>query len=81
MKKLILSIPLLSEELRNKWNEVGGWYENPDDPEGWSTTKTTEFVSAYAHGKNPNEDFAESVSFFIINPDKLRSDHCQNTSL
>ena len=64
---------LLSGTLRAKWNEVGGWYENPDDPEGWSTIKTTEFVSAYAHKKNPDEDFAESVSYFIINPDKLRS--------
>jgi hypothetical protein len=64
---------LLSDELRNKWFEIGGWYENVNDPDGWSTTKTTEFVSAYAHKKNPNEDFAESVSYFVINPDKLRS--------
>ena len=64
---------LLSSTLRAKWKEVGGWYENPDDPEGWSTAKTTEFVSAYAHKKNPDEDFAESVSYFVINPDKLRS--------
>ena len=35
--------------------------------------KKTEFVSAYAHGKNPDEDFAESVSYFIVNPDKLIS--------
>jgi hypothetical protein len=32
-----------------------------------------QFVSAYAHEKNPNEDMAESVSFYILNPDKLRS--------
>ncbi|MCS5610956.1 MAG: hypothetical protein NZ961_11105, partial [Candidatus Poribacteria bacterium] len=64
---------LLSDALRNKWFDIGGWYENANDPDGWSTTKTTEFVSAYAHKKNPNEDFAESVSYFVINPDKLRS--------
>lgn len=64
---------LPSNSLLDKWNEVGGWYKNPDDPEGWSTTQTTEFVSAYAHKKNPNEDFDESVSYFVINPDKLRS--------
>ena len=64
---------LLSDALRNKWFDIGGWYENVNDPDGWSTTKTTEFVSAYAHKKNPNEDFAESVSYFVINPDKLRS--------
>ena len=43
------------------------------DLEGWSTTKQTEFVSAYAHAHNPNEDMAESISDYIVNPDKLRS--------
>ena len=64
---------LFDEQLRQDWIEVGGWYENPDDTDGWSTTKQTEFVSAYAHGVNPNEDMAESISYYIINPDKLRS--------
>ena len=41
--------------------------------DGWSARKTTNFVSAYAQLKNPNEDLAESVSYFLINPDKLRS--------
>ena len=40
---------------------------------GWSTTKQTEFVNAYAHRKNPTEDMAESIAYFVINPDKLRS--------
>ena len=43
------------------------------DADGWSTTKQTEFVSAYAHAKNPDEDMAESISYYIVNPDKLRS--------
>ena len=64
---------LFDEQLKQDWIELGGWYENPDDKDGWSTTKQTEFVSAYAHGKNPNEDMAESISFYIVNPDKLRS--------
>ena len=64
---------LFDEQLKQDWIELGGWYENPDDPDGWSTTKQTEFVSAYAHGVNPNEDMAESISFYIVNPDKLRS--------
>ena len=64
---------LFDEQLKRDWIELGGWYENPDDKDGWSTTKQTEFVSAYAHGKNPNEDMAESISFYIVNPDKLRS--------
>ena len=64
---------LFDEPLRQDWIELGGWYENPDDKDGWSTTKQTEFVSAYAHGVNPNEDMAESISYYIIDPDKLRS--------
>ena len=61
------------EQLKQDWIELGGWYENPDDQDGWSTTKQTEFVSAYAHGVNPDEDMAESISYYIVNPDKLRS--------
>ena len=64
---------LFDEQLKQDWIELGGWFENPDDKDGWSTTKQTEFVSAYAHGKNPNEDMAESISYYIVNPDKLRS--------
>ena len=64
---------LFDAQLKQDWIKTGGWYENPDDKDGWSTTKQTEFVSAYAHGKNPNEDMAESISFYIVNPDKLRS--------
>ena len=64
---------LFDDQLKSDWIELGGWYINPDDKDGWSTTKQTEFVSAYAHKKNPNEDMAESISYYIVNPDKLRS--------
>ena len=64
---------LFDEQLKQDWIELGGWFENPDDKDGWSTTKQVEFVSAYAHGINPNEDMAESISYYIVNPDKLRS--------
>ena len=64
---------LFDEQLKQDWIELGSWYENPDDKDGWSTTKQTKFVSAYAHGTNPNEDMAESISYYIVNPDKLRS--------
>ena len=63
---------LFDDQLRKDWIELGGWYEDIDDPDGWSTTKQTEFVSAYAHRKTPNEDLAESIAYFVINPDKLR---------
>ena len=64
---------LFDDQLKQDWIELGGWYVNPDDGNGWSTTKQAEFVSAYAHGVNPNEDMAESISYYIVNPDKLRS--------
>ena len=64
---------LFDEQLKQDWIELGGWFETPDDPDGWSTTKQVEFVSAYAHGVNPNEDMAESISYYIVRPDKLRS--------
>ena len=64
---------LFAAQLKEDWIELGGWYPDANDPDGWSTTKQTEFVSAYAHRKNPNEDMAESIAYFIVNPDKLRS--------
>ena len=64
---------LFDDQLKQDWIDLGGWYENPDDGDGWSTTKQLEFISAYAHGKNPNEDMAESISYYIVTPDKLRS--------
>ena len=64
---------LFDDRLKQDWIDLGGWYENPDDADGWSTTKQLEFVSAYAHGTNPNEDMAESISYYIVTPDKLRS--------
>ncbi|MDE2756771.1 MAG: carboxypeptidase-like regulatory domain-containing protein, partial [Acidobacteriota bacterium] len=64
---------LFDEQLKADWIELGGWYEDVRSPSGWFTTRQTEFVSAYGHAINPNEDMAESVAFFVINPDKLRS--------
>ena len=64
---------LFDAQLKQDWITVGGWSENPADKDGWSTTKQVEFVSAYAHAVNPNEDMAESISYYIVTPDKLRS--------
>ena len=61
---------LFDEQLKADWIELGGWFQEGDR---WFTTKQTEFVSAYAHGSNPNEDMAESISYYIVNPNKLRS--------
>lgn len=48
---------LFDDQLKEDWIGLGGWFENPDDKDGWSTTKQVEFVSAYAHGKNPIASF------------------------
>ena len=58
-------------KLKDDWADIGGWFKDPTSASGWSTYNTTESVSAYAHLKNPNEDMAESISFYITNPDKL----------
>lgn len=68
---------VFSEEIKRDWIELGGWYEvpssDPSMPNGWETTKDVEFVSAYAHGINPDEDMAESVAFYLKDPEKLMS--------
>ena len=64
---------MFDAQLRDDWIELGGWFQTSDSPSGWWTTKQTEFVGAYAHNVNPNEDMAESIAYFVINPDKLRS--------
>ena len=61
------------EQLRKDWIKVGDWFIDPTSASGWSTSNTTEFVSAYAHQKNPNEDMAESIASYVTNPDILRS--------
>ncbi len=64
---------LFSDSLKSKWEEIGGWHEDKTAASGWSTSKQTEFVSAYGHDINPDEDMAESVASYIINPDKLEA--------
>jgi hypothetical protein len=61
------------EETRDEWIRVGRWTEDPEANGGWSTSLTTEFVSAHAHLINPDEDLAESLAWFVIDPEKLES--------
>lgn len=61
------------QKTKDDWAEIGGWYKDPTSGSGWSTTNTTEFVSAYAHAKNPDEDMAESIAAYVTNPDILLS--------
>ena len=64
---------LFDGQLKEDWTALGGWYRDANAASGWATTKQTEFVSAYAHRKNPDEDMAESIAYFTVNPRKLRS--------
>ena len=61
---------LFDDRLKEDWIALGGWYQKDGR---WLTTHQTEFVSDYAHGENPNEDMAESIAYYIVTPDKLRS--------
>ena len=61
------------QELKDDWIEIGGWFEDPTSSSGWSTTQTTGFVSPYAHANNPNEDMAESIATYLMNPDLLNT--------
>ena len=63
---------LFEEDLRDAWTELGGWYPNPNASSGWSTAEQTTFVSPYAHAINPNEDMAESISYYVENPADLQ---------
>ena len=64
---------IFDEQTRDDWIELGEWYPDPDATSGWSTHQTTQFVSAYAHLLNPDEDMAESIADFVVNPDILKS--------
>ena len=64
---------VFSQELREGWIAVGNWFENPQATSGWSTSDTTAFVSPYAHNINPNEDMAESIANYVLNPNKVLS--------
>jgi hypothetical protein len=64
---------IFDKSTQDDWASLGGWFKDPTSGSGWSTSNTTEFVSAYAHLKNPNEDMAESIAFYITNPEAFRS--------
>jgi len=72
-KSHFLWVGLFEQKLKDDWAILGGWYNDPTSPTGWSTTKTTEFVSAYGHGNNPDEDMAETIATYVTNPNLLMS--------
>ncbi|WP_425320148.1 InlB B-repeat-containing protein, partial [Paraferrimonas haliotis] len=64
------------------FNDLEALTKNHDHPklvgepvfdDAWASCSTTQFVTAYAARLNPNEDMAESMAYFLTNPDLLRS--------
>ena len=61
-------------QLKKDWVKLGGWQQDLTSESGWSTTKDrSTFVTDYAYTENPNEDMAESIGFYFVYPDQLRS--------
>ena len=64
----------LNGELRTAWSSLGGWHKDPNNNNRWLKSKNRdEFVTDYAYAKNPNEDWAESVAFYLSRPNQLRA--------
>jgi hypothetical protein len=64
---------VFSTQLKNDWTTLGKWFRNPANSTQWLTSSATAFVSEYPHPIGPDEDMAESVADYIVNPDRLRS--------
>ena len=64
---------VFNDQLKLDWAKLGGWSRDSSES-GWSTTKErSAFVTDYAYTENPDEDMAESIGFYFVYPDKLRS--------
>ena len=64
---------IFNEQLKLDWAELGGWSRDSSES-GWSTTQErSAFVTDYAYTENPNEDMAESIGYYFVYPDQLRS--------
>ncbi len=65
---------VFGHQLKKDWVKLGGWEQDLKSESGWSTTKDrSAFVTDYAYTENPNEDMAESIGYYFVYPDKLRS--------
>lgn len=64
---------VFNDEIKKEWIKIGKWYEDPNSPSGWLTEDQTGFVSQYSHDVNPDEDMAESVAFYLKDPEWLNS--------
>jgi hypothetical protein len=64
---------LFGDKIRAAWIKVGAWRPDASVPSGWVSDKSTEFVSSYAQQHNPDEDMAESLVAYVLNPNLLKS--------
>ena len=65
---------VFNHQLKKDWVKLGGWQQDFKSESGWSTTQErSKFVTDYAYTENPNEDMAESIGYYFVYPDKLRS--------
>ena len=66
---------IFNEGLKSKWIEIGEWYQvpQPDGEMKWATRDQTGFVSQYAHDHNPDEDMAETIAYYLKDPEWLQS--------
>ena len=62
-----------NDEIKSRWIEIGQWYQDPNSTSGWHTHDQTGFVSQYAHDINPDEDMAESIAYYLKDPEWLKS--------
>ena len=64
---------VFNDQLKLDWAKLGGWSRDSSES-GWSTTQErSAFVTDYAYTENPNEDMAESIGYYFVYPDQLRS--------
>jgi hypothetical protein len=64
---------VFTDAQKNDWIKLGGWSRDPRNATKWTTSKTTQFVSAYGHDVSPDEDMAESLATYIVNSALLQS--------
>ena len=63
---LLEAVPVAATSAEDHPKAGGGVIEE------WYRTTNTNFVSAYAAVLNPDEDFAETLSYYIYEPDLVR---------
>ena len=62
---------ILTDKSREKFASLSGWILTKNDT--WVRDTTQNFVSAYAASENPDEDFCETISYYVYNPDLVRN--------